>query len=269
MKDELKNDYLSRIGFSESLMPSKEVLFSLHKNHVFSVPFENLDIQLGVSVSIEPEKNHEKVVNNRRGGYCFEVNALFATLLESIGFDVAYHGSRVWYGYDPNAGMRPRAHQILIVTIDGTEYLVDVSFGNGIIFPLQLDTVEIQEQFGRYYRVMPDLKLGTKVEQRVSDSWMLLFSFTRETCYPQDYEVANFYAYRHKNSIFTQKLICTIPDEKGRKIILNREYSRVVGSERRTTKIKSNYHLLQLLKDEFEIAFPQQVNFHLFKNEYV
>lgn len=269
MKSELRNDYLLRIGFKDSLAPSKEVLFSLHKNHVFSVPFENLDIQLGFSVSTETEKNYEKIVKNHRGGYCFEVNALFASLLESIGFNVAYHGSRVWYGYDPNAGMRPRAHQILVVTIAGVEYLVDVSFGNGIIFPLQLGILDIQEQLGRYYRVVPDQKLGVKVEQRVSEGWMLLFSFTRETCYPQDYEVANFYAHRHKNSIFTQKLICTIPDERGRKTILNREYSRVVGSERTTTKIRSNYHLLQLLRNEFGITYQQQVNFHLFKNEYV
>ena len=72
MKAELRSDYLSRIGFEEALAPSKEVLFFLHKKHVFSVPFENLDIQLGLSVSTEAEKNHEKIVTNRADQNCGE-----------------------------------------------------------------------------------------------------------------------------------------------------------------------------------------------------
>lgn len=267
MKTEWINDYLSRIGLSGSLLPTRDVLFSLHKSHVFSVPFENLDIQLGKSISIDVGENYKKVVENKRGGYCFEVNSLFASLLEYVGFDVTYHGSRVWYGYNSDAGIRPRAHQILIVTVAGVEYLVDVSFGNGMILPLQLDTPEPQEQFGRFYRALHDSKLGTRVEQRVPDGWMLLFSFTREVCYPADYEVASFYASRNKNSIFTQKLVCTKPDERGRKIILNREYSEVYGNERKTYQIESVQQLLKLLKNEFGIDLPEQVSFHQFMND--
>jgi len=245
--------YLERINYTGAVAPTKEVLFSLHERHVFSVPFENIDIKNGNLVTTDPQVNFTKIVENRRGGYCFEVNSLFASLLEAIGFDVSYHGSRVWYGYDTKMGMRPRAHQILIISVDGDEYLVDVSFGNGMILPLLINSGDPQGQYGRTYRISADPVLGALVEQKVSGGWIPLFSFTREICYPSDYEVANYYACSNKNSLFTQKLICTMPDYECRRVSIDGEYSEVSNEGRHTLKIADEAHLVDLLLSKFDI----------------
>lgn len=80
--------YLNRIGYEGAVNPSSDTLRALHLAHVLTVPFENLDIHLGRSISIEPEALFRKIVLARRGGYCFELNGLFALLLEQLGFSV-------------------------------------------------------------------------------------------------------------------------------------------------------------------------------------
>jgi N-hydroxyarylamine O-acetyltransferase len=82
----------------------------LHRAHVMTVPFENLDIHLGRPISLAPADLFRKIVSSRRGGYCFELNGLFALLLEALGIAVTRLAARVLYGAE---GVRPRSHQVL------------------------------------------------------------------------------------------------------------------------------------------------------------
>ena len=129
--------YLSRINYSGDRSTSHDTLRALHLAHVLAVPFENLDGYRGVPVSLEPADLFAKIVTARRGGYCFELNGLFSLLLEAMGFEVTRLIARVRYGAKPPY---PRSHQVLVVTVSGEPWLVDVGFGgNGLLEPMPLE----------------------------------------------------------------------------------------------------------------------------------
>ncbi len=127
--------YLARIGYAGSREPTPETLRALQRAHLLAVPFENLDIHLGRRLVLDREANYEKIVERRRGGWCFELNGLFALLLEQLGFEVTLLGSRVhgtdWVSQD-------LAHLLLLVRLE-QPYIADVGFGAGQEFaPIRL-----------------------------------------------------------------------------------------------------------------------------------
>ncbi|HET6849122.1 MAG TPA: arylamine N-acetyltransferase [Gaiellales bacterium] len=127
--------YLERIGYEGGRDPSPRTLAALQRAHMLAVPFENLDIQLGRRLVLDPEANYRKIVERSRGGWCFELNGLFAGLLETLGFEVTLLGSRVhgtdWVSQD-------LAHLLLLVHLD-EPWVADVGFGAGQEFePVRL-----------------------------------------------------------------------------------------------------------------------------------
>ena len=128
-------EYLARIGYDGPRAPTLEVLRAVERAHVESVPFENLDIHLGRPLVLDREANLRKLVDRRRGGWCYELNGSFAWLLEQLGYRVTLLGSRVeWDG----GASRELAHVLMRVDLD-QPYLVDVGFGFGSVgvVPLQ------------------------------------------------------------------------------------------------------------------------------------
>src|ERR1044072_486231 len=90
--------YLQRIGYDGPVLPTARVLSALHRAHLVAVPFENLDIHLGRRLTLDEDALFDKVVKRRRGGFCYEVNSLFAALLRRIGFEVTLLSARVARG---------------------------------------------------------------------------------------------------------------------------------------------------------------------------
>ncbi|MEX0282244.1 MAG: arylamine N-acetyltransferase [Arenibacterium sp.] len=127
--------YLDRIHFFGTASPDLATLFRLTNAHLSTIPFENLDQQMGVAVSTDLERVYDKVVLRQRGGWCFELNGLFAWLLQEIGFDVAMHAGFVTP--DKPAKDAVGDHMFLIVNCGGP-YLVDVGFGGGPWEPVPL-----------------------------------------------------------------------------------------------------------------------------------
>ena len=136
--------YLARIGFDGALDQTFKTLSSLHFAHVSAIPFENLDIVLGRRISLDLGDLQAKLVTSRRGGYCFEQNALFAAALESLGFTVLRLAARVRFG---STEIRPRTHMLLEVEAEKTRWLSDVGFGaGGLLYPIELHSGEPFEQ---------------------------------------------------------------------------------------------------------------------------
>lgn len=128
--------YFDRIGYSGPRMPDMATLQALMRAHVAAVPFENLDVQLGNSVTTALPAIFAKLVGRRRGGWCYENNGLFGWALGEMGFDVRRISAgvmRVVRG-DEQLGN----HLALIVTIDGREWLADVGFGGTLAAPIPL-----------------------------------------------------------------------------------------------------------------------------------
>jgi N-hydroxyarylamine O-acetyltransferase len=130
--------YLDRIGYSGVAEPTHAVLAALQRAHMLTVPFENLDIALGRWLVLDRRANYAKIVERRRGGWCFELNGMFGWLLEQLGYRVTLLGSRV---EGARGGGWDLAHLLLRVDLD-RPYLVDVGFGEGSLEPVPLEHVD-------------------------------------------------------------------------------------------------------------------------------
>jgi N-hydroxyarylamine O-acetyltransferase len=142
--------YLDRIGVSraDSRAPTLDTLRALHLGHSTTIPFENLDVLLGRPIRLDLASLQAKLVEARRGGYCFEHNVLFAAVLEALGFPVTRLAARVYMG--PPSPARPRTHMLLRVEVGAEPWLADVGFGrDGLLEPVPFDPGPAVSQVGR------------------------------------------------------------------------------------------------------------------------
>ena len=139
--------YLTRIGYEGSCKPTLQTLQNLHRAHLFAIPYENLDIHLGRSLSLDEKTIFDKLVIQKRGGWCFEMNGLFAWALRELGFKVTLLGGAVNRPHCDDAAKL--GHLVLRVDL-GEPYLCDVGFGDGLLEPLPLRPGRYRQGFLGY-----------------------------------------------------------------------------------------------------------------------
>lgn len=243
--------YLQRIKYQGTIDVSWQTLQNLHTSHIFNIPFENLDIHLGKPILLEPEALFDKIVRRKRGGYCHEMNGLFALVLQQIGFSVEYHMARVMYGAK---SLRPRTHQMLLVTIDEQQWIADVGFGgHGLIAPLRLESGIVEQQFTEQFQLIQDERYGFVLQSRSQEEWQNLYAFTLETYLPIDYVPANYMASTSPDSLFTQRKICTVPTPQGRIFLVDRKLKITSHGKTQELEAKTNDEYLDLLSKYFGI----------------
>jgi len=220
--------YLARIGYKGRLEPTLATLAGLHHAHVAKIPFENLDVQLGLPVLLDLESLQAKIVGRERGGYCFEQNALFAAVLRRIGFAVTTLSARVLYrATTPTA----RTHMLLRVDIAEGVHIADVGFGgDGPTAPLRLAFDEEQVQPLDTFRIVGE-KVVQRLEVKRDGAFLPLYAFTLEEAFPVDYELANYFTSTHPASRFVQTLVVARPDDDCRYSLYNREFGVRRGDE--------------------------------------
>ena len=201
--------YLARIG-----MPADPGLADVHRAHVTSIPFENLDPRRGIPVSLEPEDLERKLVHERRGGYCFEQNLLLKSALEALGAEVDMLLARVRVGGAP-AIRRPRTHLVLRVRAEGGDWHADAGFGHGTLLePIPFGPGEAHEQSGWHFRVVadgPEFVLQTKQ----GGEWSDLYGFVPEPVPLIDVETSNWFTSTHPRSPFVTGLIVSAQHKDG------------------------------------------------------
>ena len=249
--------YLRRIGYTGEVSPSRTTLDALHLAHATSIPFENLDILLGVPIRLDLASLQAKLVGRRRGGYCFEQNALFAAVLERVGFAVTRLAARVRFGTDR---VLPRTHMTLRVDVENTPLLADVGFGgDGLLLPVPLDGRAVP-QFAWTYR-MQDEKGVHVLQSRRDDEWDDLYAFTEEPQLTVDYEIANHYTSTHPGSRFTQILTAQRIAPDARRTLRDREYIEDRGTTSSTRILRDDAELIAVLADVFGLVFPAGTRF--------
>jgi N-hydroxyarylamine O-acetyltransferase len=251
--------YLARIGYGGPREPTVDVLRDLHTAQVFSIPFENLAIQMREPISLGIAEMMSKMVHGKRGGYCFELNGLFSVALEAMGFDVDRLAARVRYG---NPLISARLHQLLAVNFGPERWLADVGFGgNGLIAPIpfQLDTE--QTQYGETFRLKQETDDLYVLEGLLPDGWIDLFAFTLEPLYRIDYEPANYFMSTSTASPFGQARIVALPNPEGRTILVEHELKVRRKGETTTSEIESRDAYIQELKSRFGIEVPSYTKF--------
>ena len=206
--------YLERIG-----LDGRPSIAQLHRAHLTSIPFENLDPHQGLPVSLEVEDLERKLVSERRGGYCFEQNLLLKTALEALGAEVDMFLARTRLGAKPGV-VRPRSHLLLRVSENGASWHADVGFGaRGILDPIPFGPGSPQEQSDWSFRVIED---GSElVLQRLAgDEWADLYGFLPQPVPFIDVETSNWWASTHPGSLFVTGLIVGVRGDDGTSTLL-------------------------------------------------
>lgn len=208
-------DYLSRIGAVAPDRPTDKTLHALHLAHLRTVPFENLDIYRGIRIVLEPDRILKKVVSDRRGGFCYELNYAFHWLLTELGYRVTLLSAEV---ARPEGGFGiPFDHMTLLVEIDGDQWLADVGFGDSFLHPLPFVEGEVHEEPEYRYRLTrhePYWHLDRAAHD--GDDYGVQYRFTTAPRLLADYRGGCEYHQTSPDSTFTQKVVATRALEDGR-----------------------------------------------------
>lgn len=244
--------YFRRIGYEGGLTPDFETLCALHHAHTTTIVFENLENWNGRAPALDLPAIEEKLITRKRGGYCYEMNSLFAAVLRQLGYEVVLR--MAWVQWMQPEGYRPsRNHLLLAVHIDDRWWMVDVGFGAmGQTIPLALDTEEPQETPHETRRLLFRDGIITHQVLLGSNQWENLYSFDSREPFPMDFEVSNWYIATHPESLFRKTVLATLPKEDHRIILAFGEFTRRFpdgSAEKRT--ITTDAELRSVLLDEF------------------
>jgi N-hydroxyarylamine O-acetyltransferase len=244
--------YLARLGLASAPSATADGLAALHLAHATHIPFENIDVLLGRPIRLDLASLQQKLIHDRRGGYCFEQNLLFARVLEAVGFPVTRLAARVRYRANR---VLARTHMLLRVEADGGSWLADVGFGgSGPLTALRLVPGVEQRQFLWTYRLVEDGGVWV-LQARTPAGWQDYYAFTLERQELIDYDVANYYVSTHPDSPFTRSLVAQRPTPEARYLLRNRELTieTATGSEIRTV---TDAELPDLLARLFGLSVP-------------
>jgi len=242
--------YLERIQYRGSLLPTLETLRGLQLSHLLSVPFENLSIHANEPIQLEEDWLFDKIVLRRRGGFCYELNGLFACLLRGLNFNVTMLSAgvaRADGGFGPDFD-----HMTLMVWLED-RWLVDVGFGDSFRRPLLLDRREAQADGRRSYQIDDG---GHYLVLKENDGeWKAQYRFTLLPHRLADYTGMCSYHQTSPKSSFTQRRICSIATPDGRVTLSDMRLIEAEGDERRE----------RILADEEEYATTLAKRFGIIK----
>ncbi|MGI9530567.1 arylamine N-acetyltransferase family protein [Lutimonas sp.] len=208
------NKYLERIKYKGDLEPGFNVLKSLQRTHLLHIPFENLDIHYDVTIELSIDRIFEKIVNQGRGGFCYELNGLFFELLISLGFDAKRVAARV-YSQEKGFG-KQYDHLAIVVKINEVEYLTDVGFGDFTFEPLEINEGLVQyDQKGTFKidNFENDYLQVSKIEEGSATPAYIFKNIARAF---KEFQAMCTYHQTSSESHFTHKKMISIPTEDGR-----------------------------------------------------
>lgn len=249
--------YLSRINISPPQKPNIQTLRLLQKQHLLNIPFENLDIHNKTNILLDINRIFTKVITNKRGGFCYELNGQFYNLLLELGFEAKLITCRV---YKKESGFgKEHAHMAILVKLDAEEYLCDVGFGEFAMEPLILKVSVIQN----------DLKGEFQIDQydenhlQVS-KWKVADSNGKKVLTPEyifrttamkhsDFEDMCHYTQTSPESHFTQKIIVTRPTITGRISLTGDSLKISEGNKVSIHEVKNKVDFDDLLYKHFHI----------------
>jgi len=240
--------YLARISYHGSCEPILPTLQALHEAHLLAVPFENLDISLGRAIVLDEASLWTKIVEHHRGGFCYELNSLFALLLRALGFQVDLLSAAVAHetgGFGPDFD-----HLTLLVHLE-QDWLADVGFGESFRQPLRLQAGLTQQQSGGSYRL--ERKDEFWIYQEWDDAWKPAYRFRVQPHALRDFAAMCHYHQASPDSHFTQQRVCTLPTLSGR-ITLSDQRLITTRNGERTERVLTDQDYRAVLGSAFGIV---------------
>ncbi len=244
--------YLKRINYHGPLSPSAETLRDLQVAHLLAVPFENLSIHAGQPIVLEDDALFTKIVEKKRGGFCYEVNGLFAALLRAIGFEVQMLSASV---ANAEGSFGPEFdHMTLMVKLE-ERWLADVGFGDSFLEPLLLDERGEQRQGSRAYQIKPEGAHLIMMQREDADEWQPQYRFTLQPHEYPDYAEMCRYHQTSPQSHFTQKRVCSRATETGRITLSEMRFIETSNQGARQERVLSGQEeYAAILREHFGIV---------------
>lgn len=248
-----KNEYLRRIGIEENdIEPTLENLKLLQKQHLLNAPFENLDIHWKRPILLDKDKFYEKIIRNRRGGFCYELNGLFFELLKEIGYQSKRASARVFNGKDFGAEYD---HLAILTKIDDEEYLVDAGFGDFTTEPLKFVLDEEQQDENGIFKFKKHDAEYFEVLKKKGEEWESDYIFKDLARDLSEFtEMCSFHQ-TSPESHFTQNKLCSIMTADGRKTLTDKKFIQTKNGMKTETEIDSEEEFNEILKREFNLSF--------------
>lgn len=252
--------YFRRIGYTGDRTPTLETLRTLQRLHTETIPFENLNPLLGLPVLLDSDSLQQKMVQNRRGGYCFEQNRLLSFVLQALGFRVRGLAARVLWNV-PAGEVKAITHMLLQVEMGLESYLVDVGFGGlSPTGPVRLVLNTVQETPHEPFRLI-ESNGELEVQAEVRNEWRSLYRFTLREFLLPDYEMFSFYLCTHPHSYFLRSLAVarTTADRRYglRDTILT---THRLGGESEQRELRSVAEFRTVLEEIFRLTLPDTPN---------
>lgn len=247
------SDYLNRIHYHGSLEPTLQTLAQLQSAHMQKVPFENLSIHYKQPIILKEALLYQKIVEQNRGGFCYELNGLFAWLLRELGFRVTKLSAGVVN--DRGEFGAEFDHMTLMVHLD-EDYLVDVGFGDSFRAPLRFNFRGEQSQNGMSYQIAAEDDAFILSEQNNRDENPRLqprYRFTLVSHQLAEYEGMCQFHQTSPESSFTKKRVCTIATSNGRYTLSDLRFIVTEDGTRREIFLNSEEEFKNILKEYFNI----------------
>lgn len=254
--------YFARIEYNAPVAADRGTLDALMAAHVAAIPFENLDVLLDRPISLELDAIIDKLVHQRRGGYCFEQNGLFLAVLAAIGFDVRPLSARVRIGR-PRDFVPPRTHLFVRVALPDGPRIADVGVGGlSLTASIALDEDIEQPTPHEPRRLVREGGLWFH-QARLGEAWSDVWEATLEEMPKIDQELANWYTSAHPASGFRARLIAARAAPAGGRVTLaDRELTlRARDGVGVTRPIGDPDELLDVLQGQFGLVFPAGTRF--------
>jgi N-hydroxyarylamine O-acetyltransferase len=244
--------YLERIGYAGPLEPSLETLRTLHEAHYRAVPFENLDIGLGRPIVLDEAALYGKIVERRRGGFCYELNGLFAALLRALGFRVTLIA----------AGVNSRVHGVfgpefdhLALRVDlAVPWLADIGFGESFVRPLRLDERGEQRDPGGVFRIAERDGWHLLESRDGEGNWQSEYRFTLTPRALADFGAMCHYHQTSPDSGFTKHSTCSLPTPAGRVTVSDNRLIVTTNGAREETELPDEAARAAALRERFGIV---------------
>jgi N-hydroxyarylamine O-acetyltransferase len=256
VSDAQLDSYFARIGYAGAKSATLQTLRELHALHPATIAFENLDVLLKRPIALAPEALAAELVHGGRGGYCYEQNTLFLTVLRTLGISASAIGARGLWNVADAAPVR--LHMLLLVRLAEGQFLADVGYGRlTLTEPLRLEPDVVQSTTHGVYRLVcrgDEFQLQTML----GGTWRALYQLSLREQTPAEWEVANWYASTHPDSIFTKSLMAARSVGESRYALLDNRLRVYRGDGLiEQHRITTPEYLESTLRSEFKINVPQ------------
>jgi N-hydroxyarylamine O-acetyltransferase len=248
--------YLKRIDYDGVIYTDLQTLQSLQQHHVFSIPFETLDIHHHIPIILGVDSLYQKVILDRRGGYCYELNTLFHRLLSVSGFNVQMIAGRLLHGHGYG---REFEHMALIVELEGKKWLVDVGYGDFSLRPLAIEAGAIQSDGRTFYQIVDGISVDGKEYMGVAkwndskQTFKIEYIFTLTPRGLHEFSEMNHFHQTSRESHFARSLICSLPTPDGRISIINNKLIRSSNGNKQVKQIVDEDHRDKILEKYFHM----------------